>query len=53
MLSHNNFDQRKSEFAILATLRPQYTIGDCAAGHRAENRDKNRNVMIVPPDDNR
>ena len=28
-------------------------LGDCAAGHRAENRDKNRNVLVVPPDDNR
>ena len=30
-----------------------YILGDCAAGHRAENRDKNRNVLVVPPDDNR
>ena len=44
---------RASEFEILACLRPQYSIGNCAAGHRAENRDKNRNVLVVPPDDSR
>jgi len=43
----------ESNFKTLASLRPHYTIGDCAAGHRAENRDKNRNVLVVPPDDNR
>ena len=44
---------RASEFETLACLRPQYSIGDCAAGHRAENRAKNRNVLVVPPDDSR
>ena len=53
MLTHNICEQRNKEFQTLASLRPQYTIGDCAAGHRAENREKNRNVMVVPPDDNR
>ena len=24
------------------------TIGDCAGGHRIENREKNRDVSIVP-----
>ena len=42
-----------NEFNTLASLRPYYSIGDCAAGHRAENRDKNRNVLVVPPDDSR
>ncbi len=32
---------------------PRFTIGDCAAGHRAENRAKNRNVLVVPPDNYR
>merc|ERR1719270_2172875 len=44
---------KQTNFTTLASLRPHYTIGDCAAGHRAENRDKNRNVLVVPPDDNR
>ena len=27
---------------------PRFTIGDCAGGHRSDNRDKNRDVLIVP-----
>ena len=27
---------------------PRYTIGDCAGGHRGDNREKNRDVLIVP-----
>jgi hypothetical protein len=27
---------------------PRFTIGDCAGGHRADNREKNRDVLIVP-----
>ena len=45
MLNRDICEQRTSEFKTLATLRHNYTIGDCAAGHRAENRDKNRNVL--------
>jgi len=29
-------------------MTPQLTIGDCAGGHRLENRGKNRDVMVVP-----
>eukprot|EP00092_Neocalanus_flemingeri_P000996 GFUD01001063.1.p1 GENE.GFUD01001063.1~~GFUD01001063.1.p1 ORF type:complete len:786 (-),score=160.08 GFUD01001063.1:498-2855(-) len=39
-----------SEYALICNQTPRFTIGDCAAGHRADNRDKNRNVLIVPPD---
>uniref|UniRef100_A0A1I8A076 Protein-tyrosine phosphatase n=1 Tax=Steinernema glaseri TaxID=37863 RepID=A0A1I8A076_9BILA len=31
-------------------LTPTLRIGDCAGGHRLENRGKNRDVMVVPPD---
>ena len=51
--SSKTLELRSSEFDTLACLRPQFSIGDCAAGHRAENRDKNRNVLVVPPDDSR
>lgn len=27
---------------------PRFTIGDCAGGHRGDNREKNRDVLIVP-----
>jgi len=39
-----------SEYLLICNQTPRFTIGDCAAGHRADNRDKNRNVLIVPPD---
>jgi len=38
------------EYGLICNQTPRFTIGDCAAGHRADNRDKNRNVLIVPPD---
>jgi protein tyrosine phosphatase len=38
------------ESLLICNQTPRFTIGDCAAGHRADNRDKNRNVLIVPPD---
>ena len=41
------------EHKLLCSLIPRFTIGDCAAGHRAENRYKNRNFLIVPPDKHR
>lgn len=53
MLKDEVFELRQAEFKTLASLRPNFTIGNCAAGHQAENRDKNRNVLVVPPDDNR
>jgi len=40
----------QQEFELISHQTPRFTIGDCAAGHRADNRDKNRNVLIVPPD---
>lgn len=43
----------QSEHKLLSSLIPRFTIGDCAAGHRSENRAKNRNVLVVPPDKNR
>ena len=36
------------KFQLICNQTPRFTIGDCAAGHRADNRDKNRNVLIVP-----
>lgn len=29
-------------------MTSKFSIGDCAGGHRLENRDKNRDVSIVP-----
>lgn len=47
------FNAYQREHGLLDSLLPRFSIGDCAAGHRAENRAKNRNVLIVPPDENR
>jgi protein tyrosine phosphatase len=41
------------EYRLLESLVPRFSIGDCAAGHMVENRAKNRNVLVVPPDNNR
>ncbi|VDK85209.1 unnamed protein product [Litomosoides sigmodontis] len=38
------------EAKLLVMLTPALRIGDCAGGHRLENRGKNRDVMVVPPD---
>uniref|UniRef100_A0AC35U5K7 Receptor-type tyrosine-protein phosphatase kappa n=1 Tax=Rhabditophanes sp. KR3021 TaxID=114890 RepID=A0AC35U5K7_9BILA len=42
--------QDTHENKLLAMLTPTLRIGDCAGGHRLENRGKNRDVMVVPPD---
>lgn len=40
--------QRLLALQLLCTLTPSLRIGDCAGGHRLENRGKNRDVMVVP-----
>uniref|UniRef100_A0A182TAT2 protein-tyrosine-phosphatase n=1 Tax=Anopheles maculatus TaxID=74869 RepID=A0A182TAT2_9DIPT len=38
------------EYAQICKQTPRFTIGDCAGGHRGDNREKNRDVLCVPPD---
>ncbi|KAK3577546.1 hypothetical protein CHS0354_026514 [Potamilus streckersoni] len=38
------------EFQILQTIIPKIPIGECASGHRAENRNKSRDIMLLPPE---
>lgn len=38
----------QEEYAQICKQTPRFTIGDCAGGHRADNRDKNRDVLCVP-----
>lgn len=35
-------------FQKVCRMTSKFSIGDCAGGHRLENRDKNRDVAIVP-----
>ncbi len=32
----------------ICKMTPRFTIGDCAGGHRGDNREKNRDVLVVP-----
>ncbi|KAI1281921.1 Receptor-type tyrosine-protein phosphatase kappa [Halotydeus destructor] len=50
-LTRQNEYQR--EYEKIVAMSTNYSIGDCAGGHRIENRLKNRNVSTVPPDNHR
>lgn len=45
---------RKNEYLLeyekICRMTSKFSIGDCAGGHRVENREKNRDVSTVPPD---
>lgn len=43
-------NEYQREYEQICKQTPRFTIGDCAGGHRADNREKNRDVLIVPPD---
>ncbi|GFO03966.1 receptor-type tyrosine-protein phosphatase kappa [Plakobranchus ocellatus] len=38
------------EFQTLQSIVPRLSIGDCASGHRVENRSKSRDIMMLPPE---
>ncbi|XP_025109408.1 receptor-type tyrosine-protein phosphatase kappa-like isoform X2 [Pomacea canaliculata] len=38
------------EFQVLKVIVPPLSIGDCASGHRVENRNKSRDIMMLPPE---
>lgn len=46
-------NEYQREYQQICKQTPRYTIGDCAGGHRGDNREKNRDVLIVPPDSSR
>lgn len=52
--SHRNSTTKKNEYQIeyekICRMTSRFSIGDCAGGHRVENREKNRDVSTVPPD---
>ncbi|KAG1652938.1 Receptor-type tyrosine-protein phosphatase U [Nymphon striatum] len=43
-------NEYQKEYEKICRMTSKFSIGDCAGGHRLENRDKNRDVAIVPPD---
>lgn len=47
-LTKKNEYQR--EYGRICRMTSKFSIGDCAGGHRVENREKNRDVSTVPPD---
>lgn len=41
-------NEYQREYQQICKQTPRFTIGDCAGGHRADNREKNRDVLVVP-----
>lgn len=41
-------NEYQREYEQICKQTPRFTIGDCAGGHRADNREKNRDVLVVP-----
>ncbi|XP_058987366.1 receptor-type tyrosine-protein phosphatase kappa-like [Musca domestica] len=48
--SQAKMNEYQMEYDKICKQTPRFTIGDCAGGHRADNREKNRDVLCVPPD---
>jgi len=40
----------EEEFNMAKKILPILSQGDCAGGHRIDNRNKNRSVLVLPPD---
>lgn len=48
--SYTKLNEYQREYQQICKMTPRFTIGDCAGGHRGDNREKNRDVLVVPPD---
>lgn len=46
----NRANEFAEEFHTLNQVVPKLSIGDCAGGHRQENRSKSRDIMLQPPE---
>ncbi|RVE47731.1 hypothetical protein evm_007620 [Chilo suppressalis] len=46
----SKLNEYQKEYQQICKQTPRFTIGDCAGGHRGDNREKNRDVLVVPPD---
>uniref|UniRef100_A0A336K031 CSON011467 protein n=2 Tax=Culicoides sonorensis TaxID=179676 RepID=A0A336K031_CULSO len=47
---NSKMNQYQKEYLEIVNQTPKFSIGDCAGGHRADNREKNRDVLCIPPD---
>jgi protein tyrosine phosphatase len=43
-------DQYEKDFATVNKIKPELSQGDFAGGHRVDNRNKNRSILVLPPD---
>lgn len=41
-------NEYQREYDKILKVTPKFSIGDCAGGHRVENRSKNRDVLTIP-----
>lgn len=41
-------NEYQREYQQICKMTPRFSIGDCAGGHRGDNREKNRDVLVVP-----
>lgn len=46
-------NEYQREYEKIVKMTKNYSIGDCAGGHRVENRYKNRDFATIPPDNYR
>jgi protein tyrosine phosphatase len=46
-------NEYQREYDKIVKMTRNYSIGDCAGGHRVENRYKNRDFATIPPDNYR
>lgn len=44
----SQINEYQKEYAQICKQTPRFSIGDCAGGHRGDNREKNRDVLCVP-----
>lgn len=46
-------NEYQREYEKIVKMTKAFSIGDCAGGHRVENRYKNRDFATIPPDNHR
>ncbi|XP_013394760.1 receptor-type tyrosine-protein phosphatase epsilon isoform X4 [Lingula anatina] len=47
---HTKLNGFEREFKTMQNVVPKLTVGECAGGHRVENRKKSRDIMLQPPE---